>query len=248
MLTHGYRVRRCAHGLAALAILAVVCAGPAAAQEDDERDPISGRATVGFLATSGNTESTNTNARLRLDYAPGVWSHEYDLSAVSATRDQDTTAEAYSGRYTARRTWGRSFFFGTLEWNRNRFSAFEKERSETVGYGRRLIEGDAHALNIETGLGARHARRSDGTLIEEAIVRGVVDYEWGLNQTTSFTQDLVVESGSSNTSVETVSALRARLFGDVALVVSWRLRRNSTVPEGTVQTDTASSISLEYAF
>jgi putative salt-induced outer membrane protein len=233
---------------AGLALLALTAPNAALAQQDEERDPLSGRATLGFLATSGNTESTNANARLRLAFVPNAWSHEWDLSAIGATRDKETTAEAYNGLYVARRSFGQNYIFTALDWNKNRFSAYPRQRSETVGYGRQLLDGETQKLSMEAGLGARYAKRIDGPSQEEGIARGSLDYEWTMNSTTSFTQDVIVESGSSNTSVETVSALRARLIGDVALVVSFRLRRNSTVPVESVKTDTFSSISLEYAF
>ncbi len=229
---------------AAIAIACLALTVAAHAQDD----PLSGRASLGYLATSGNTDSTNTNARLRLRFEPNVWSHEWDLSAVGATRERETTAESYTGLYVARRSWGRSYMFGALDWNKNRFAAYLRQRSESVGYGRRVIEGDNHELNLEGGLGARFARRADGTTREEGIVRAALDYEWTLNSTTSFSQDLTIESGSSNTRTESISALRARLFGDIALVVSYRVRHDSSVPEGTVRSDRFTSISLEYAF
>ncbi len=219
-----------------------------AASAQGDEDTVSGRATLGFLSTTGNTESTNTNARLRLRYVPNEWSHEWDLSAVGATREEETTTEAYTGRYVARRAWGRSFMFAALDWNKNRFAAYQRQRSESLGYGHTVVDTDNHEFNVEAGLGRRFARRIDGATTEEAIARATLDYEWTLNSTTSFAQELVVESGSSNTRTESVSALRARLFTDIALVVSYRLRRDSDVPPGSVRTDIFSSVSLEYAF
>ncbi len=220
----------------------------AAASAQGDEDAVSGRATLGFLSTTGNTESTNTNARLRLRYVPNEWSHEWDLSAVGATRGEETTTEAYTGRYVARRAWGRSFMFAALDWNKNRFSAYQRQRSESLGYGHTVVDTENHEFSAEAGLGRRFARRIDGATSEEAIARASLDYDWTLNSTTSFAQELVVESGSSNTRTESVSALRARLFRDIALVVSYRLRRDTDVPPGSVRTDTFSSISLEYAF
>ena len=75
-----------------------------------------------------------------------------------------------------------------------------------------------------------------------------MDYTLVFSEMTGFTQDLVIESGSSNTSVESISALRARLFGAVALVFSYRVKHNSDVPVGTEDTDTFTAVSLEYAF
>jgi putative salt-induced outer membrane protein len=240
-----YRLMSAGGRAAAIATACLALMVVAHAQDDDS---LSGRASLGYLATSGNTESTNTNARLRLRFEPNVWSHEWDLSAVGATRDRETTTESYTGLYVARRSWGRSYMFGALDWNKNRFAAYLRQRSESVGYGRRVIEGDSHELNIEGGLGARFARSADGTTSDEGIVRAALDYEWTLNSTTSFSQDLTIESGESNTRTESVSALRARLIGGIALVVSYRVRHDSDVPVGRVRSDRFTSISLEYAF
>jgi putative salt-induced outer membrane protein YdiY len=65
---------------------------------------------------------------------------------------------------------------------------------------------------------------------------------------TGFSHDLIVESGSSNTSIESIAALRARLVGNLALVFSYRIKRNSDVPADIEDTDTFTSVALEYAF
>ncbi len=58
----------------------------------------------------------------------------------------------------------------------------------------------------------------------------------------------MIESGSSNTSTEAISALRAQLVGKVGLVISFRIKSNSNVPPGIVATDRFTSIALAYAF
>lgn len=236
-------------------LLCIALAGPLAAQEggqqseEDEERGISGRAALGYLATSGNTDSTNANASFELLYERLVWSHEFALSAISASRDDVTTAESYTGAYAARRSFGeRSYLFTALDWRSDRFSAFDHQASETVGYGRRLVDTERHALSVEGGLGARQAERQTGVQEDDQIARFKLDYTLTVNGTTEFSQDLVAESGDANTSIESVSALRARLFGDIALVISHRIRRNSDVDPGIEKTDQFSSISLEYAF
>ena len=229
-------------------------AAPVAAQqgqqsEQEEEGGVSGRAALGYLATSGNTESTNSNASFELLYERAAWSHEFALSAVAASTNDVTTAEAYTAAYEARRSFGeRNYLFATLDWRSDRFSAFDRQVSEAVGYGRRLVDSERHELSVEGGVGARQAERRSGLAEDDQIARLTLDYTLTVNDTTSFSQDLVVESGSTNTSTESVSALRARLFGDVALVISHRIRNNSDVDPGTEPTDQFSSISLEYAF
>lgn len=230
-------------------------AGPLAAQqggqqsqEEDERG-ISGKAAVGYLATSGNTESTNANAAFELLWELPAWSHDYSLSAVTASTDDVTTAEAYTAAYEARRSFGeRNYMFTTLDWRSDRFSTFDQQMSETVGYGRRLVDTQRHELNVEAGAGARQAERRTGVQQDDQIARLTLDYTLTVNETTSFAQDIVVESGETNTSTESVSALRARLFGNIALVISHRIRHNTDVDPGSEEMDQFTSISLEYGF
>lgn len=232
-------------------LLCGALAGPLAAQQSGQQDErgVSGKAALGFLATSGNTESMNANASFELVYDGPSWSHEFSLSAITATREEVTTAEAYSGGYEARRSRGeKNYVFMALDWRKDRFSGFDQQTSETVGYGRRLIDTDRHALNLEAGLGARQTMRRTGVEENDSIARLSFDYTLEVNDTTEFSQDIVTESGSTNTSAQSVSALRLRLFRDIALVLSHRIRHNTDVDPESEKTDQFTSISLEYAF
>jgi putative salt-induced outer membrane protein len=214
-------------------------------------DPFKGQVAVGYLSTSGNTESTNANASLGMKYTLTKWEHEVKASAVSATSDELTTAEAYSANYSARRSFGdmkKSYLFTTVDWRKDRFSSYESELSETAGYGRRLVDRMPHLLTGEIGAGARQSDLIDGTSQDEAIIRAALAYTWAFTDTTGFSQDFVVESGESNTSTEWISKLRARLVGNIGLVLSYRIKHNSDVVLGSEPTDRFTSVSLEYAF
>jgi putative salt-induced outer membrane protein len=233
----------------ALAALGLLWAGPAAGQASAKEQGLTGKAALGFLATSGNTESKNANASLGLVYALETWAHRFDLSAIGASTADQTTAEAYKAKYEARRSIGEhGFAFTALDWNRDRFSGFEQQLSMTSGYGRRLIDRERHALDASVGLGARESVPLGGARERDGIVRGGLNYVWTLSDTSELDQTVVIESGSTNTSTDSLTALKAGLFGDVALVLSYRLKHNSAVPVGTVSTDRFSSISLEYSF
>lgn len=217
--------------------------------DDEEAGGVTGKAALGYLATSGNTESANVNAAFNLVHQAMRWRHEYDLLAVSASNAGDTTAEAYRAAYEARLNFGeRAYMFSSLDWKIDRFSGFAEQVSETIGYGRRLIDRERHRLDGGLGAGLRQTETRDGVEEDDKIVRGSMTYLWSLNETTEFEQRLVVESGSTNTNMDAVSALRARLVGNISLVLSYRIRSNTEVPPDAVDTDRFSSISLEYAF
>jgi putative salt-induced outer membrane protein len=223
-------------------------AAPAAAPPPP--DPIKGEVTLGYQSTKGNTDTESANATFALLYTLEHWSHGFDLAANSASTNATKTAEAYLAKYKGKHQFdaGKSYMFTALDWSHDRFSAYEEQLSESAGYGRRLIDSGKNTLNAEVGAGARQATRIDQTNEDEAILRLAMDYELKLTDKTGFKQSLVVESGSSNTSTEAISALRAQLVNMVGLVISFRIKTNSSVPPGVVATDRFTSIALAYAF
>lgn len=229
-------------------LIVLALAAPLAAEEELE-EGWSGSATLGYLATSGNTENSNLNSGLEVNYLEGSWLHTFKASAINATESGTTTAEAYQAGWKSE--WQLSdvdYLFGRLRWRKDRFSAYETQFSQTLGYGRRLIDVDRHKLNAEVGIGARQSDLIDGTSENETILRAAADYTWVLSDTAEFTQDLAIEAGDANTYVESITALRAQLVGRLALVASYTIQHNTDVVPGTEKTDTFSALSLEYGF
>lgn len=221
-------------------------AGPPA---EKETGPWSGKAALGFLATSGNTESSSLNSGFAVAYTAGKWTHSLEASAIFTREEEVTIAEAYAvGWKSEYNVSEHNFLFGRANWRKDRFSGYEQQLSESIGYGRRLIDTGTHFLNVEIGGGARQAELSDGTMEDEFIVRGGLNYQWKLNDTARFTQDLMTEYGPDNTYFEAVSAIKTTLFEDVALVASYTVKNNSEVPLDRENTDTFTALSLEYSF
>jgi len=120
--------------------------------------------------------------------------------------------------------------------------------SETIGYGRRLLDSERQMLALEGGAGAKQTDVVTGEALDEAIVRGAIDYILHISESSEFNQKLLIEQGDENRYTESTSALKARLIGNIALVLSLVIKQNSDVPVGIEGTDRFTSISLEYAF
>lgn len=103
-------------------------------------------------------------------------------------------------------------------------------------------------LALEGGAGAKQSDLIDGTEFDEAIVRGGLDYFLHLTESSEFNQKLLIEQGDDNRYTESTSALKARIVGNLALVLSYVVRNNSDVPVGIEGTDRFTAISLEYGF
>jgi putative salt-induced outer membrane protein len=215
----------------------------------EPESPWSGKATMGYLATSGNTENSTLNSGFEVGYSTDNWAHLFKAKAVNASENNVTTAEAYdAGWKSERQITDHDFLYGRLDWRKDRFGGFDTQFSQTVGYGRRLIDTDKHKLNAEIGVGARQSEAQDGTTENETIGTGGLYYTWVLSETAEFRQELKTEAGSENTYFESVTALKARLIGDLALVASYTVKHNTDVPALTEKTDTYTALSLEYAF
>ncbi|RPI61536.1 MAG: DUF481 domain-containing protein, partial [Lysobacterales bacterium] len=100
----------------------------------------------------------------------------------------------------------------------------------------------------EGGAGAKQSDLITGEELDEAIVRGALDYLLIISDNSEFNQKLVIEQGDDNRYTESTSALKARIVGNIAFVFSYVIKSNSDVPVGIEETDRFTSLSLEYAF
>lgn len=234
--------RRCAFG-ALIGLLA------ASAMAQNNQEGLSGKLSLGYLATSGNSESENLSLGFGGDYYGEIWHHSLDGRAVRASTSGVTTAEAYALSWQSARDLGeKSYLFGRGAWDKDKFSGYDQQIREVVGYGRHFLDSEKHELNGELGWGLRQSDLRDGTSDDEGIVRLSMDYTFALSDTAEFKQTLGVESGSDNTYTESVTSLSADVWTNLAIVLSYTIKRNSDVPVGTVKKDTFTSIALEYSF
>ncbi len=233
------------------AFLALTLASVSIAQEEaaEAEGPWAGDFSLGYLSTSGNTDTTSYVTKFNIGYTKNDWEHKFSLAGNGAQDSGVTTAESYqAGWRSAYNFTEHDFVFGTVDWRKDRFAGVVEQVSTAVNYGRRVIDTPKHILNLGVGVGYRDSDRADGTSSANAIGRGLLDYAWVFSETAGFDQDLLVEAGSDNTFIESISAVRARLVGDFALVLSYTVRHNTDVPVGSEKTDTISAVSVEYAF
>ncbi len=234
--------------LSRFGLLAVLVLGTATGYAQDE-EGFAGRVAFGFLSTTGNAENETFSTTFDLDWTYAPWHHALTGAAVRASTDNVTTAEAYSLDWQSDYDLSeRSYVFGVVAWNDDRFSGYDQQIREVVGYGRRFIDTERHALNGEVGAGARQADLRDGTSQDETILRLSGDYLWTISETAEFSQSIAIDSGSFNTYTESITKLTMDILGNISIVVSYTIKNNSDVPAGTVNTDTFTAVALEYTF
>ena len=265
--------------IALMLVAAGIWSGPAWAHDEppaEDPGPWSGNVALGFLKSSGNTDDSSTTFSFLVGYTTGAWLHSLDGTAYGASTDNQTTAEAYQlGWKSTYDLNEKSYVFGALDWNKDRFASYVEQTFETVGYGRRLLNNETYVLNVEVGAGFSQQElapfcRDTSTLLpdpsavedctpaplqwvtgenEDGAV-GILggDFLWNFNDNVAFTQNLDIFFASDNTYWESISAIRAGLIGNVGLVASYTIKANTDAPIGKDKKDTYTAISLNYAF
>lgn len=209
-----------------------------------------GEGELGLSLSSGNTDTENLNARLGLARELDRWRHTLGLEALRAKTDGSVTAERYvlSGKSDYKLT-NTLYAFGALRHERDEFGSFEQQTSATVGVGDRLIESDRTSLDLSAGVGMRSSKiRATGETDDEAILRLGGKLAHRFNPVLSFSEELLIESGSDNTYVESATGLTAKLDEDLAAKFGLLVKHNTDVSPGQDKTDTLTTISLVYSF
>lgn len=218
-------------------------------EEEGEERPWSLSAELGAVIVRGNSDTDSYNAKLGVGYEVHRWRHRAQLEALGASDDGATTAERYlAGHKSDYKLSERDYLFGALRWEKDRFSGYEYQISEALGYGRRLILTERHRLDAEIGPGARQSKVEGEDQENELIGRLGVAYRWSLSETSAFSEDLIVQSGESNTQTESVTALKLKINSRLAMKLSYTVKHNSDVPPEADKTDTTTAITLVYDY
>ncbi|MEQ1813878.1 MAG: DUF481 domain-containing protein, partial [Candidatus Nitrotoga sp.] len=96
--------------------------------------PWKGEAELGIVSTSGNTENTSIKVRASVVNEQDKWRHSARFDALNTSTATTTTSERYalSGKSDYKFD-DRSFAFGLLGYENDRFAGFDSRVSEVLG-------------------------------------------------------------------------------------------------------------------
>lgn len=220
----------------------------------------SGTVAAGYVAVSGNSDSSTANFKSEVMYDKDRWHHSGLATATGSSQDNDTSSEAYKAALKTKYDLSEIIYaFGTAEWNKDRFSSYDHQIFEVAGLGWRAFHTDTQELDLEAGVGATQSRlqqvdppgtplTSEERDVSEFVGRIAADYHWHISETAVFREVVSSSIGSNNTYIESLTELKAGIIGNLGLVLGYLVKHNTDVVEGTDKTDSQTSISLEYKF
>ncbi len=209
----------------------------------------SSEAELGFVQTTGNTETESLNLKFAIDNKRKSWEHSLKLAAVKSSDGVGTTSERYlilvKSQYMLSES---SYLFDRLQYEDDRFSGYDYQASEVIGYGRHLVSSDTFKMNAELGVGARQNAFENAATQTEGIVIIATDFEWMISKSASLTEDLTIDIGDDRTISKSVTALTTKINSSLSSKITYTVKHASEVPVGTENTDTELAATLVYTF
>lgn len=222
--------------------------------EEEEEGPWSGSAELGYVSTSGNTETSSIKTRADAVWEVEKWRDTTHFESLNLEEDSERSAERY---YITHKTDYKftdiSYAFAFQSFDKDRFSGYDWQATASFGYGRRVLKTDTMQLDLEAGPGYRVSRLEeedeDGDIEEnEAILRLYGKYSWKVSESAVFEEELSIETGSDKTITKSVTSLKTTIVGQLAMKLSYTIKYTSDVPVDTEEKDTETAVTILYEF
>lgn len=232
-----------------LLVLAVAAAHSSAVFAQDATPPREASLAIGYVGTTGNTDTQTFNAEFLMTLRSAPWTHNIKLQALGSAEDSETKAERYfledKSDYALD---DQQYLFGKGSYLDDRFSGYSYQATVAGGYGRYLINNDSYNLQAFAGLGYRQNELVLGDAEGEGIVTLGEKFEWNISDNSKFVQSLTSDVGEELTISIFEMGLESQIIGGIATKIAFQARNISEVPVGRKKTDTQTSVSLVYKF
>ncbi|MDQ7050090.1 MAG: DUF481 domain-containing protein [Enterobacterales bacterium] len=231
-----------------------------AGKNAEEKSAWKSNIEFGYVATSGNTQTTSINGRFAWSYEVEHWRHSFDLKAIFGSAEDTssqlvkTNAERYFAeaktdyKYTEK-----GYAFILANYDDDRFSDNDYQAYVSVGRGLSIKFAENSDLDVEIGLGYRETRKKQTLTLpseiqKETVFRLAGHYIWKISKNSQFEQKLSIGVGADNSVTKSYSGLSANIVQNLALKLSLTAIHQSQVRVDTQQLDTVTAFTLVYNF
>ena len=233
------------------------------ARADDLPPGWSGKGQAGYVMSRGNSVTDAANVKVDVNLVRQDWKYALELDGLLGRNSGITSAERWDARLQSDyQITAHLFSFGALAYQDDRFSGFQYQLSGSGGLGYRFFDSDTTKLSAQLGVGYRALRpeillKDDaGRVIQripqptqsEVVGTAGIDFMHQFNASTRVLDKLIIESGSSNTSIRNDLSLEVKMNSKLSLAAGVSVLENTNPPAPLQRTDTISTLNLVYAF
>ncbi len=204
-------------------------------------------AELGFVKTSGNSDTQTLNAKMNTSTAYDLWKHTLQAEALNSTSNDVRSAEKY--RLEGQSDYSlseRSYALGLASWENDNFSGFDYQATAAIGLGYKAIQESDMTLSLELAPGYRISEYEVGDTEKDAIIRAAENFSWKFSPTSKFDQYLNTEAGDSNTVTRFGVSLTSQVADALSMKLGYQIKHNSDVTPGADKTDKQTSVTLVY--
>ena len=220
-----------------------------------QAEGLSGSVELGFINTSGSTETQSTNFKASVENDTKLWHQTGSFEALGTSANEAVTAEKYllkgQNDYKVIES---GYLFANASYDKNRFSGYTFQLSEALGYGHNLLKQETKKLDLEAGLGLRQSQLDgvdadgkDNDTENEVIFQGALKFKMDFSKTSSFSEELTTEIGETLSVTRSVTALSAQVAGNLSAKFAYTVKY-SAVKDADSTTDTEAAVTLVYSF
>lgn len=208
-----------------------------------------GEAEVGMISTTGKTRTDTINANGKVTTERARWRQLAQVTARNTADDSGTTAERYELKLKSSfKVINLNYFYAQINYVNDRFSDYEYILTESLGYGRRILDNDDMRLDLEIGPGLRQKNGMTGNFEADPIISAGALFAWKFSSTSKFGEDFTLESSDDATISKSVSSLTTQVGGSLAMKISYTAKNASSVRRDATKFETESAITLVHSF
>ncbi|MGV3478326.1 MAG: DUF481 domain-containing protein [Sphingobium sp.] len=208
-----------------------------------------GEGELGGFLTTGNSDSFGITAGIKLTRDMGRWKHNLTGRADYQEANDKVTREFYQLGYKGDlKLSDRAYAFGLAQFESDHLAGFDQRWSVGSGVGIQLAKSETFNLRIEGGPAFRHTGFTDANEEANFSGRGAIGIDWRLREGLRAKQDASIYTESGATSIQSTTALDAKLMSKLSARFSYSLRYESQPLPGSVGTDTVTRASVVYDF
>ncbi len=205
---------------------------------------------LGFSTTSGNSDTENLTAGLKVKYETGKWISDMGLDVLRASSNDTDTAERYVlSSKTGYKFNDKNYLYYSSRYEKDNFSAFDYTTTVGIGWGHKFYDSDTSKLITEIGAGYKVAAFDiDRSESSGLALLGKLDYMRQITETMKFIDVAILESTDDNTYIQNDAGLSLKVNDKANVNFVYQIKHNTDVPNEFNNTDTLFSVNLSYTF
>ena len=216
---------------------------------EEEKSPWTTSAELGYVNTSGNTNTETLIFKFDTAYEIEKWKHQGHFETLDTKADDVSTADKMLA--TAQSDYKftpRDYFYGLISYEDDKFSGFEYQAKLGLGYGRKIILTEHHELDGEIGPGYRNFKPDNEPSEDEALLRLAGKYLWKISDNSQFKQDLIADFGELQDEWKSITGIKSNINKTLALKFTYTVKYLDVVPVGNDHYDRETAATIVYTF